>query len=110
MIGKKILAICDSIAYFYLPNIQIVFEALKELGIKLDETHDGNNNVMSLDCENCKNCVDCKICDTCMNCKNCWYCSQLDEDEEFYNNTYDFMRNEPLTDDDKKYWMNILNI
>ena len=66
---------------------------------------------MCIDCENCKNCLFCveckncidyKICDTCVDCKNCWYCSQLDGDEEFYNNTYDFMRNEPLTDDDKK--------
>lgn len=59
MIDKKILAICDSIAYFDLPNIQIVFEALKELGIKFDETPDENNNIMCIDCENCKNCLFC---------------------------------------------------
>ena len=111
MLSKILDIIGENIEYINLRNLQIVFEALKKLGIKFDETPDENNNVMCVDCENCKNCIlccdcincdDCQICVDCLNCKKCWYCSQLDGDEEVHVTWYDVMRNEPLTDEDKE--------
>ena len=111
MLSKILNIIGETIENTYLPNIQIVFETLKELGIKFDETPDENNNVMCINCKNCKNCVlcyycencdGCQICVDCSNCKKCWYCSQLDGDEKVHVTWYDVMRNEPLTDEDKE--------
>ena len=111
MLSKIFDIIGETIENTYLPNIQIVFEALKELGIKFNEKPDENNNIMCINCKNCKNCVlcyycencdDCQICIDCSNCKKCWYCSQLDGDEEVHVTWYDIMRNEPLTDEDKE--------
>ena len=111
MLSKIFEIIEDEIGYRSLENLQIVFEALKESGIKFDETTDKNNNIMCIDCENCKNCVlcwdcanceDCQVCFDCLNCKKCWYCSQLNGDEEVHVTWYDVMRNGPLTDEDKE--------
>ena len=111
MLSKILNIIGENIGYINLRNLQIIFEALKELGIKFDSTPDENNNIMCVDCENCKNCIlccdcincnDCQICVDCLNCKKCWYCTQLTNEEEVHVTWYDIMRNEPLTDEDKE--------
>ena len=83
-------------------NIRITLELFKHYGIELDkETPDKNGNILCRGCENCYNCV---YCEDCVNCNGCW--CLLDEhnvENQFsYIDDMKHMRNEPLTEEDKK--------
>ena len=108
---KTAITITEAIDCFELPNLQIVFEALKLLEIDFDNTPDENGNIGCINCNSCKNCIFCIFCDNCLDCqvcgfcdacKNCWYSTELNGDNGVHSSRFDVMRNEPLTDDDKK--------
>ena len=83
-------------------NIQVAYEAFKHYGIDLDkEIPDENGNILCVDCENCHNCINC---DACVNCDGCWcLLDERDVKNHFsYINDVKHMRNEPLTEKDKK--------
>ena len=101
----------DAISYFNLTNLQIAFESLKLLNIDFDNIPDENGNIGCINCNGCKNCVFCIDCDKCENCQicagcdkclDCWYVTDLNGDVEIHSMNCINMRNEPLTDNDKK--------
>ena len=83
-------------------NIQTTRELFKYYGIDLDkEISNENGNILCVDCENCYNCV---YCEACVNCKNCWCLLDVQNVENEFSdiNNMKHMRDEPLTEEDKK--------